>query len=82
MGRIGNIQLGKNGLTDNFLKTLWDHFKKFSNVKISVLKSCCRDKAELKKISDEIMEKMGEHYTTKNIGYTIIVKKWRKARKV
>jgi len=80
MGRIANIQLGKNGLTENFLKTLGNYFKKFSNVKISVLRSCCRDKKELKKISDEILEKLGKHYTTRNIGYTIVVKKWRKAR--
>ena len=80
MGRIGNIQLGKQGLTENFLKTLQDHFKKFSNVKISVLRSCCRDKKELEKISDEILEKLGEFYTARNIGYTIILKKWRKAR--
>jgi len=80
MGKIASIQLGKQGLTDNFLKTLGDHFKKFGNVKISVLRSCCRDKKELKEISDEILEKMGKHYTARNIGYTIIVKKWRKAR--
>ncbi len=78
---VANIQLGKQGLTENFLKTLQDHFKKFSNVKISVLKSCCRDKIELKKISEEILEKLGEHYTARNIGYTIVLKKWRKPRK-
>ncbi len=81
MGRIGSIQLGKQGLTENFLKTLQDHFKKLSNVKISVLKSCCRDKKELEKISEEILEKLGKYYTARNIGYTIILKKWRKARK-
>ena len=80
MGRIANIQLGKLGLTENFLKTLENHFKKFANVKISVLKNCCRDKKELKKISDEILEKLGKYYTVRNIGYTIVVKKWRKAR--
>jgi len=80
MGKVANMQLGKQGLTENFLKTLRDHFKKFENVKISVLKSCCRDKKELKNISNEILEKLGKHYTTRNIGYTIIVKKWRKPR--
>jgi len=80
MGRIGNIQLGKQGLTENFLKTLQDHFKKFANMKISVLKSCCRDKKELKKISDEILKKLGNYYTARNIGYVIVLKKWRKAR--
>ncbi len=78
---VANIQLGKQGLTENFLKTLQDHFKKFENVKVSVLKSCCRDRTELKKISKEILEKLGENYTARNIGYTIVLKRWRKARR-
>ena len=78
MDAIGQIQLGKQGLTDNFIKTLKDHFKKFKNVKISVLKSCCRDKQELKNISEKILEELGKKYTAKMIGYTIFVKKWRK----
>ncbi|MCK4552771.1 YhbY family RNA-binding protein [Candidatus Pacearchaeota archaeon] len=77
---VANIQLGKQGLTENFLKTLQDHFKKFENVKVSVLKSCCRDRKELKKISEEILEKLGKNYTTRNIGYTIVLKRWRKVR--
>ena len=80
MGKIANVQLGKQGLTENFIKTLKDHFKKNENVRISVLKSCCRDKKELKKISEDILEKMGKHYTARSIGYVIVLKKWRKAR--
>ena len=81
MGKIANIQLGKQGLTDNFIKTLEDHFKKSDNVRISVLKSCCRDREELKEISKEILEKLGKNYTARIIGYVIAVKKWRKPRK-
>ena len=80
MGKIANVQLGKQGLTENFIKTLKDHFKKNENMRISVLKSCCRDKKELKKISEDILEKMGKHYTARSIGYVIVLKKWRKAR--
>lgn len=79
MGKVGNIQLGKQGLTENFIMTLKNHFKKFDNVKVSVLRSCCRDKKELKKISEEILEKLGNHYTSRIIGYTISVKRWRRA---
>jgi len=78
MPKLGQIQLGKNGLTDNFIITLKNHFKKHDNVKISVLKSCCRDKDELKKMSKDILNKLGENYTAKTIGYTIAIKKWRK----
>ena len=80
MASLTTIQLGKNGLTDNFILTLENHFKKYNNVKVSVLKSCCRDKEELKEISNEILEKLGKNYTLKSIGYTLAIKKWRKAR--
>ena len=75
---IRQIQLGKNGLTEAFIGNLKHHFDNCKNMKISVLKSCCRDKEELKKISDEILDKLGKTYTTRIIGYTIIVKKWRR----
>ncbi len=78
MATLATIQLGKNGLTDNFILTLKNHFKKSNNVKVSVLRSCCRDKKELKEIVEEILEKLGKNYTTKTIGYTIAIKKWRK----
>ena len=78
MPTIRQLQLGKNGLTESFIGNLKHHFDNAKNIKISVLRSCCRDKEELKKIADEILEKMGKTYTTKIIGYTIIVKKWRR----
>ncbi|MCK5624742.1 YhbY family RNA-binding protein [Candidatus Pacearchaeota archaeon] len=78
MATLTTIQLGKNGLTDNFILTLKNHFKKYNNVKVSVLRSCCRDKEELKKISNELVEKLGNHYTSKIIGYTLAIKRWRK----
>ena len=78
MPTIGNLQLGKNGLTENFILTLKSYFKKHRNVKISLLKSFGRDKKEVKKISLEILSKLGKNYTAKTIGYTLILKKWRK----
>jgi len=78
MPTIRQIQLGKNGLTENFICNLKHHFDICKNIKISVLRSCCRDREELKKISNEILEKLGKTYTARIIGYTIIVKKWRR----
>ena len=75
---IKEIQLGKNGLTENFLKNLKNRFNKASNVKISVLSSFCRDKKELKEINSKILEFLGKNYTSKVIGYTFNLKKWRK----
>jgi len=78
MATLATIQLGKGGITDNFLLTLKNHFKKHDNVKVSVLKSCCRDKGDLKEMSEEILGKLGKNYTVKTIGFTIAIKKWRK----
>ena len=77
---MGTLQIGKNGITENFIETLKSYFKKHDNIKISVLKSFGRDKKELKKVVETILEKLGKNYTAKTIGYTIALKKWRKAR--
>jgi RNA-binding protein YhbY len=78
---IGQIQLGKQGLTDNFIETLKNHFKKNKNVKVSVLKSAGHDKTKVKAYSEEILKKLGEHYTARVIGFKIVLKKWRKPRR-
>ena len=78
MATLATIQLGKNGITDNFIMTLKNHFKKHNNVKVSVLRSYCRDKEELKEMSEDLLDKLGENYPTKTIGFTIAIKKWRK----
>ena len=78
MPTIRQIQLGKNGLTENFMCNLKHHFDSTKNVKISVLRSCCRDREDLKKINDEILDKLGKNYNSRIIGYTIVVKKWRR----
>ena len=78
MSTIRQIQLGKNRLTESFIGNLQHHFDNCKNVKISVLKYCRRDREELKEISRKILDKLGKTYTAKIIGYTIIVKKWRR----
>lgn len=78
MPKIGYIQLGKNRVTENFIESLKSFFKNHENVKISVLKTVTRDKNELKNMAAEIVDKLGRNFTAKTIGYTIVVKKWRK----
>ncbi len=75
---ISQLQLGKNGLTENFILTIENHFKKHKVVRISVLKSCCRDKICLQELGEKILGRLGENYRTKIIGYTIVVKKGKK----
>ncbi len=78
---IRQIQLGKNGITDNFIESLRTQFKTCRDVKVSVLASATRDKKELKKIEGEILDKLGKNFTAKTIGYTIALKKWRKDKR-
>lgn len=78
MKKIGNVQIGKQGITESFIETLKNYFKKHENVKISVLRNAARNKAKVNKFSEEILEKLGKKYTSRIIGFTIVVKKWRK----
>jgi RNA-binding protein YhbY len=78
MPTLRQMQLGKNGLTENFICNLKHHFDSTKNVKISVLKSCCRDREEIKELNEKIIQQLGNHYTSRIIGYTIVVKKWRR----
>lgn len=74
---VGNLQLGKNGITESFINSLKDCFKKHDSVRVSALKSSTRDRKKLKECSEEILEKLGKNYTSKIIGFTIVIKKWR-----
>jgi len=95
----GQVQLGKKGITENFIETLKNHFKKNKNVKVSVLKSAGHEKRKVREFADEILKKLnsrprtannknnllpttkslGKKYTAKIIGFTISLKKWRRA---
>jgi RNA-binding protein YhbY len=77
--KVGHIQLGKQGITENFIETLKNHFKKCKNVKVSVLKSAGHEKEKVKEYSEEILNKLGKNFTSKVVGFTIFLKKWRKA---
>ena len=76
---LSKIQLGKNKVTENFIETLKSHFKRNNVVKISVLKSAGRE--SLKSYSEEILEELGAKYTSKIIGFTIVLKKWRRDKR-
>ena len=75
---IRQLQLGKKGLTKDFIETLKQHFEKTKTLKISVLRSCCRDKKELKQIEKQILKVLGENYNSRTIGYTINLRKFSK----
>ena len=75
---VKTIQLGKNGITDNFIESLNNQFKNSRTIKISVLKGA--DREQIKKYQKELINRLGKNFTSKKIGFTIILKKWRKDR--
>ncbi len=76
-GVVAELQLGKNGITDNFLHTLNGYFEKHKTVKIHVLKSARQNKEDVKNHAEKIVEHLGNKFTYKTIGFTIILRKWR-----
>ncbi len=78
---FAEMQLGKNGVTSNFIQTLKTSFQNHESIRISVLKSAGHDKKKIKEYSEEILEKLGKNYTAKLIGFKIILKKWRKTKR-
>ena len=74
------IQLGKKGLTKEFLKGLKNRFEKPStkNLKITVLKSARESREDMKIYSEKIKKFLGPKVTTRIIGFSIFIKKWRK----
>ena len=77
------IQLGRKGITLEFIKDIENRLEKHRNItlKVSVLKSIRPEgKADVKKYADELVEKLGEKYTVKTLGFSIFLRKWRKAR--
>lgn len=78
MQKVSNIKIGKYGITNSFIESLKNQFKNYESIRISVLKSFTRDRKKLKDYSEEIIEKLGKNYTSRIIGFTIAVKKWRK----
>lgn len=80
MAKLARVQLGKKGVTDNFISTLKSHFEKHKNVKIPVLRTASRNREELKEICNKILKELGKGYTARIIGFTIAVRKLRKSK--
>ena len=78
MKTLGQIQLGKNKISENFINTLKNHFKNHENIRISVLKGAGHEKKKVKEYSEKILEKLGKNYTARIVGFTIFIKKWRR----
>lgn len=82
MFQESSVQLGKQGVTENFIGMLEGHFQNHKVVRISVLKNARKDKKDVKAHADEIVKRLGERFTYKIIGFTIIVRKWKNVHPV
>ena len=75
------VQLGKSGLTEGFIEGLQKNFKSRELIKISVLRSFSRDRDKILELAENIRKALGENYTYRMLGFTIILRKWRKPQK-
>jgi len=78
MRQIKKLQIGKNGLTEAFIGQVKSIFEKESFVKISILKSACRDKKDAEKMGEDLIAVLGSKYDYKLVGYVLSVIKYRK----
>jgi RNA-binding protein YhbY len=74
------VQLGKKGLTIEFIEALRKSFKSHEIVKISVLKSYSRDKEQIAKDIERICNELG--CKCKLLGYTLILKRQKKHKEI
>ena len=78
MKPIKTLQLGKNGITPNFVNQVESLFEKEELIKISILKSACRNKKEAEKLGEELVKSLGKKFNYKLIGYVLAIRKFRK----
>ena len=71
--------MGKAGLSEAFIKQVQSVFERGETmIKISILKSACRDKGDAKKIGEDLVGRLGTKYGFKLVGYVLTVIRFRK----
>lgn len=80
MLRESSVQLGKQGITENFIITLRGHFENHRIVKISVLRSARKNKTDVENYAKKIVQELGDKYSYRIIGFTIILRRWKNSR--
>ena len=78
MKHIKRLQLGKGGLSSGFIEQIKGIFLHEKVLKITILKSFCRDKKEARKIGEELVSIMGPKFGYKLVGYVLTIMKFRK----
>ena len=75
MNKQAVLQIGKQGITDNFMMTINNALKTHLSLRITVLKSSGRDRESIIKMADEIISNANGKYGYRILGFTIIIKK-------
>jgi RNA-binding protein YhbY len=78
---LANFQMGKAGLTDQFIEALRTSFKTHKVAKIAILQTATRDREEMKKMGEQICEKLDDKefkYEFRTIGFTMTVRKFKR----
>ena len=78
MKPVRQLQMGKAGLSPEFVEQVRSVFDTDKLVKISILRSCCRDKSDARRIGEELVERLGPKFGFKLVGYVLTVVKFRK----
>ena len=78
---IKRLQLGKGGLSEAFVGQVRAVFEKERVVKISILRSCCRNKSEAEEIGRRLVESLGRKFDYKLVGYVLTIVKYRKVQR-
>ena len=69
------FQIGKNGVTDNFILTLQNAFKNHKYARISVLKSAASEREKITEIAEQIIKRLDGRFNFRVIGFTIVLMK-------
>jgi len=75
---LARFQIGKSGLTQQFIDSLALAFKNRRQVRVSILKSCTRDKEEVKDLANQLVKKLPLKCSQRILGFTIILIKTNK----
>ena len=70
-----SFQIGKNGLTKDFIQHLVIPFKTHRVIKVQLLPSASKDRARMKEVAQEIISGLPGKYNYRVIGFTIILMK-------
>ena len=73
---LRELQLGKRGITNNFIESIKKEFNKADIVKISILKSARTETMD--EIAQKILSKLGSKFIIRILGFKIIIKKKRR----